>query len=612
MSNIFHKLKSFSFLSEAKANADIDEHMTFVQVAPDIYDRFPAAMRAIGAVTVFKYPNDNTKYAIVTDDESSKNNVMTEVNRLVGEKKAELITPDQVHQKMMDLYFLDTINGEVKKLSNVISKNETIDNVNLIGIQAAVTALSKQIDIIGKRIGRQTDENIKKSKSAQINSMNETIKTLSNELEIKANKNIVEIRKLLNNVDYRNKDVAMVQVSRAITIMHELKSHKLLNPTYETQFMNKIIDIKRKLGLDDDAFKLGIEHAVGEELTYIVNKFVFGSQKSMQEVEDEYALVKSHIESQRRQLNHEVYDKLQSVVDKAMETKIAIFKTIKERPDLVVDLGEKPAVSDGVQVSPDSGTINKYEFNILPLGQTVTITDLDKFKSKSGKLAAEDDMKNRSIVGSAEATVFNLMGYTPKGDAAGVISAYGPARKFIGNVATTVLTDATALLGSVIGKDLSKVGANIGKFIKYEMIQDPTEINPALAEMEGWLHSKFNIKKMMAPKSTPHRAGENVDKAVESFDKKLSQSVMDFDSFNSISEQAVAAAAPAPAGVAPGGDGMNNPGMITGEGNPIAPTPTTKGSGDNFNPRKKKKEVDVKETVMSFEEFRNALYENNK
>jgi hypothetical protein len=78
------------------------------------------------------------------------------------------------------------------------------------------------------------------------------------------------------------------------------------------------------------------------------------------------------------------------------------------------------------------------------------------------------------------------------------------------------------------------------------------------------------------------------------------------------------------AGSAPGGDGMNTPATVSGSGNPVAPTPDQtpvagqkgfsspekSGSGDKFNPKKKKKPV-VNEHVMDFETFKNAIYDNN-
>jgi len=43
------------------------------------------------------------------------------------------------------------------------------------------------------------------------------------------------------------------------------------------------------------------------------------------------------------------------------------------------------------------------------------------------------------------------------------------------------------------------------------------------------------------------------------------------------------------------------PGSISGMGNPVAPTPTSIGSGDNFNPSQKRKKKGKK--ILEFSEF---------
>ena len=49
------------------------------------------------------------------------------------------------------------------------------------------------------------------------------------------------------------------------------------------------------------------------------------------------------------------------------------------------------------------------------------------------------------------------------------------------------------------------------------------------------------------------------------------------------------------------------PGSIGGMGNPVAPTPTSLGSGDNFNPKKRKKSSKKDNRVLEFNEFVNQF-----
>lgn len=49
------------------------------------------------------------------------------------------------------------------------------------------------------------------------------------------------------------------------------------------------------------------------------------------------------------------------------------------------------------------------------------------------------------------------------------------------------------------------------------------------------------------------------------------------------------------------------PGSIGGMGNPVAPTPTSLGSGDNFNPTKRKKRSKKDKRVLEFAEFKNQF-----
>jgi len=177
----------------------------------------------------------------------------------------------------------------------------------------------------------------------------------------------------------------------------------------------------------------------------------------------------------------------------------------------------------------------------------------------------------------------------------------------MGEVTEVFARNTIGLIGLVTGRTGKDAGEGIGRFLKYELIGEPSEVNPALAQGEMWLRNKFNVHSAIGLEPTSKSAEANSAKLLE---------------------DAVPAAAP-------GGDGMNTPGMIGNAGNPHAPTPDQKpaagdkafasnsGSGDDFNPRKKKDDEKkeqpgialsgankVNENVLDFNSFRSALYNN--
>ena len=79
-------------------------------------------------------------------------------------------------------------------------------------------------------------------------------------------------------------------------------------------------------------------------------------------------------------------------------------------------------------------------------------------------------------------------------------------------------------------------------------------------------------------------------KRLEHFEK-LEKAVSSIRSTGQVDEESVAP------GVSP-----QVPASIGGMGNPVAPTPTSVGSGDNFNPSQRKKKKGKK--ILEFSEFR--------
>lgn len=609
MSSIFDKIRSFSFLSEAAPPPPPPpspaNDIMLIRIMPDDYNAVARELKTLGALQVVPYPDSSAAlyrntYFTIADDETSRNDIKAYVNREAAKPSriARMMPVTAAIESVFNSYYDKVLEKELAEITEIIN-DPAVTPPEIAGSAKAMEQWRRKQAVYMNSVSKERNEAVRKSKQEAVKKQKMQESINKETIAEQSNKQLQKVRRLLKTIDYSDKDLAMLRVSMALESVNFMREHGTLTEKLEREIFNKVLEIQRKLGLPDGAFRTGIENGASEVLIYGVNKFVYGDQKTEQQVADEYGALKANLEAQRKQIKPEVYEKIKTLMDEAMITKITVLKGMKEYPQYTVDTGEKP--TGAVEISAtDSGTKNEYEMEVrLPLGKAVTISDVEKYKVQKGKKTKEQEEATllRSMVGRSEVTMFNVLGYEPKGVASNVIAAYDPLRQHAGEVLQLASKNTLGLLGSLLGKNGKKMGEGVGKFLKHELIQNPSEINPAVAESELWLRSRFNVFRMMKMEPTVKGTKSEVAAAVKNYDKN-------------VSEQAVAAPA-----ATPGGD-MNMPGMITGMGDPIAPTRTTPGSGDNFNPKKKKKEDEelpdehIKEHVMDFNSFRDALYGN--
>ena len=561
MDNIFERLKQFSYIAEAKPPVSTDM-LLLVEVNQASAPGFYNDMNKLNVAGVIANPDTaqaNTHFVLV-DANSKTADINNHISTMQTNGNAKLLTVDAAANELFNSYFpKNVITPSVEEIKTTCSESTKVLN----------------------------------TLDAQTNTFTQ--------------KKLDDIRNGFKTITYANKDVAIFQLATILSQMNDLKKSGGLSDRNEIAFNRDMIDAKQKLGLPDDAFSADIMQSIRGSEAYYLSVFMHTLQNTQEEVADEYGLLMHRLEDRRSYYKPDEFEKMKQLAYDSMTEKMARIKLINDYPELKVNSGEqdKNAGKD-INVKPSGAEDENafvYEFNFqLPLDRQVNISNLEKYKIVKGK-NKKDIGAATSVLGKAEPALFSLLGYTPTGKAAGVIAAYDPVRQFAGDATQLAAASTLGLLGSILGKDAKEFGTGIGKFIKHEMIDGTTHINPALVSAEQWLVNTFDVTK----------AGSLIknSQAKKSTNPEITAAVSKFEQGNKkVNEQAVAAPAPAAGGessVTPGGDGMNEPGMINGAGDPVAPTRTTNGSGDNFNPKRKKK-ILKEEHVLSFDMFKATIY----
>lgn len=267
----------------------------------------------------------------------------------------------------------------------------------------------------------------------------------------------------------------------------------------------------------------------------------------------------------------------------------------KENGTLVTNKGA--ATESIVMDYGDGKTFTQYPIDVhLPLGKEIIVDNLQQIEG--------DNIKgNRSQNASKffhilKRGIESLIGYEPQGGAAKAISAMKGANRLFGHVFGFGVSFAAGRTGGALRGSVEKakggsfkegygkgkeVGEKVGDFAKYEIINNPDEINPALAEFGEWINQKLKLKDEYYDNSTYFSGGGRGR----------------FMASPKVIRESAGA-------VALDGGGMNVPGSIPGIGNPIPPTPnqtpfhdgvktlaSDSGSGDNFQPVRIKKRLKI-------------------
>lgn len=238
----------------------------------------------------------------------------------------------------------------------------------------------------------------------------------------------------------------------------------------------------------------------------------------------------------------------------------------------------------------DGKTFTEYPIDVhLPLGKTVVIDNLQQIENDDSKGNRSQNV-NR-FYHTLKRGLASALGYEPQGGAARAIAATKGANKLLGELfGWTIGVTAGAVIGTGKGlaskangesfnkgfREGNEIGEKTGDAFKWEMINNPDELNPAIAEFGEYVNRKLGLRTSYYDNSQYLSTGRG---AYVASPKRLRES---------------AGAVPiAPTGIP--GTVMNVPGTIHGIGDSIPPTPdqtpykdgvkgtkTDSGSGDQF------------------------------
>ena len=287
--------------------------------------------------------------------------------------------------------------------------------------------------------------------------------------------------------------------------------------------------------------------------------------------------------NEMKDVNPEFYDSASKYMQTVVQTKVGVIRAAKENKIDLEELGKESET--GAVIGPGTTTGEEqilYELNVrLPLGTYVSIKNFDKLKKKKD-IDEHEVEKITTVFDRFVEMSEKLFMYQPQGPAAAAMAWSSQFRKGFGEIVQWTAKNTIGLLaGTILGQKGVSFGEGIGRAIKYWMIQDIGQINPAIKDFENFLFNRkyatFGGRKMM------HAGNEREDKFgyFQTGVKKAKPGVVRYVPAN---EEMSMGGAP---GVA-----MQVPGSITGAGAPLAPTETKTGSGDSFQPcgvKKKKK-----------------------
>ena len=611
MNSIFENIKSFTYIAEAVNPPQDELIMVKLNPAKININNFKNKMlnpAECNAESVVAHPDTTNKkhtYFVAVDDQSSLPDVENTIDELVQDGSIVKLTVDDAAQTVFDTAYSKIQGKTIADLEMFLSNPGNTDRQSIIAANSMMKSILRKESLMVKLIAKDTNAIRKRAAIDREKKWKEQILKQKDQVEILSDNSHVDITNILNNINYSDPSMALRQLAVADRIIKNLKQTGVLTQRYQLIFNNKFNEIKKKIGLPEEAFKEQFLLSANADLAYLITKFIHTQQKTEDEVAIQYDEIMKSLQLQKKTILPEDYDGMKNALYLSMEAKVLELRAISEHPELVVDAKTSGETGNIEIVSGEGDKMqNVYKMKIqLPLGRSVTIKDCKQYKGKVGAAGtAEEDILLKPIIAQSPVALHNLLGYAPTGTAAAVIAAYAPIRQFAGDIihlaAKNTLGVLGALMGGVHGKEL---GEGVGRFLKHELIGNPAEINPAIADAEMWMRKRFNLFKVFKLEKSVYGTPEHVKKETDAFEKK-------------INEQAVMPAAGGEAASAPTatpGSTMNTPGMITGAGDPEAPTRDKNGSGDVFNTKKKKhddeKEEELYERVLDFDSFSRAM-----
>lgn len=185
--------------------------------------------------------------------------------------------------------------------------------------------------------------------------------------------------------------------------------------------------------------------------------------------------------------------------------KIDINKYQKTSKSLIINKEES---ANGIVMDyTDSKTVTMYPLNAqLPLGQVVTVNNL-------AKLQKDEKSKGRNPMGEDAWYLFknfmhSAIGYEPQGGAAKAVASMKGVNRALSHLFGYLTGEVTARLMGILtgakpglkGKELKEAvrkaeegGRDFGKFLTYEGMGSPNEINPIAAEYMEKFSEKYGF-----------------------------------------------------------------------------------------------------------------------
>jgi len=545
-------------------------------------------------------------------------------------------------------------NAAIKRANNLTNRSEYRTISNTLGVVATtrefISKMKNELD--NKNMIDPTTKSDLENKIKALYDATDKIKSIVKEIVDSIKQKILDLETLQN--------FTKTDLNQLINIVSKIQSlyNADLIPSAEKQsLLNTIENIKTKFKIDTKTVNSQVGYAQAKDLATKINDFIDNMPHKKNEIISKYQDLLLEI-SYLERTNKQDAKYLKRGLDEAVKTALAILikseetkKTKKSKDGEGVTNNEKQKTQGDENVANDKNAANnkkpndekseyddpkakdkellidyenekifsKYELNVyLPLNRYVKITNLSNLEVDN--ISGSKDVMYNDMLHSISRSLDALIGYKATGLAANTVNAMIPVTYAIGNLASLFTRfSANTILGSMarakhgfFGKKADrayeKVANNslkLGEFIKYEIINQPEQINPVSAEFADYMSDKFHLKrKAVSHKylSSTHSRYTPVPKTVGAL-RDVSSSANKGDLFEDMGGAMVDSGPGGEAGI-PG----NGFGSSTTMGNPIPPTPdqtpfvdgkkteiSDSGSGDIFDKiygiNKKKKKI---------------------
>ena len=498
------------------------------------------------------------------------------------------------------------IREELEKAVNDFADIE--DEVDDMSASDIIEANNKINYNIGK--ANSATSMLKSFKNKEINKNDEQVITVKkNELvkrkkllKIKLSKKLQEGEKEL--VSLKNKDKESEEFKQEIGELtdeyKQMEKSDIVDEKQTQQRKENITQVKAEKGVSGKELNDNLNESKLRKIEYKIQDFIRNQYKTVENVVKDYTSIMGRLDQMESIFPEDVAKMRKRVQDRA-EIRIAVLRGIDEKETLGAEIlgsetdkdadpSEKiePSTIESGTIESTPGTEVKSEYVLdvfLPLGKEVIVNNLHLLKGIGDSITT----KYASFYTLIKQAANELIAYEPQGGAAANMNAYSFTGTYIAGLMGWLTGNLSAAILAIFGKNGVDTGHGIGRFLKHEMVASPERMNPELEKLDQWAAKRFNLKK---PETVKVR-GSSKSRPIDLHQKKRVRNLHEKVPTRNTEEIRENV------GVAPGGGVlcMNVPGMVVGIGNPTPATPdqvpgtlkSDSGSGDNFNPKRKKK-----------------------